>query len=37
MVNFEGVKSEKSLRTQIKRNLNKEIHDATIRFCVLYV
>lgn len=29
MVNFEGVKSEKSLRTQIKRNLNKEIHDAT--------
>ncbi len=24
MVNFEGVKSEKSLRTQIKRNLNKK-------------
>jgi energy-coupling factor transporter ATP-binding protein EcfA2 len=29
MVNFEGVKSEKGLRTQIKRNLNKEIHPAT--------
>lgn len=29
MVNFEGIKSEKSLRTQIKRNLNKEIHPAT--------
>lgn len=29
MVNFEGVKSEKALRTQIKRNLNKEIHAAT--------
>lgn len=29
MVNFEGVKSEKALRTQIKRNLNKEIHPAT--------
>lgn len=29
MVNFEGVKSEKGLRTQIKRNLNKEYHQAT--------
>lgn len=29
MVNFEGVKSEKALRTLIKRNLNKEIHPAT--------
>lgn len=29
MVNFEGIKSEKSLRTQIKKNLNKEIHPAT--------
>ena len=29
MINFEGVKSEKALRTQIKRNLNKEIHPAT--------
>lgn len=29
MVNFEGVKSEKGLRTQIKRNLNKEYHPAT--------
>lgn len=29
MVNFEGVKSEKNLRNQIKRNLNKEIHAAT--------
>lgn len=29
MVNFEGIKSEKGLRTQIKRNLNKEIHPGT--------
>ena len=29
LVNFEGVKSEKALRTQIKRNLNKEYHPAT--------
>lgn len=29
MVNFESVKSEKGLRTLIKRNLNKEIHPAT--------
>ena len=29
MVNFEGVKSEKALRTLIKRNLEKEIHGAT--------
>lgn len=29
MINFEGVRSENSLRTQIKRNLNKEIHPAT--------
>lgn len=29
MVNWEGIKSEKVLRTQIKRNLNKEIHPAT--------
>jgi hypothetical protein len=29
MVNFDVIKSEKGLRTQIKRNLNKEIHAAT--------
>ena len=29
VINFEGVKSEKALRTQIKRNLNKEYHSAT--------
>lgn len=29
MINFEGVKSEKSLRELIKRNLRKEIHPAT--------
>lgn len=29
MINFEGVRSEKALRTSIKRNLNKEIHPAT--------
>lgn len=29
MVNFEGIKSEKGLRTLIKRNLNKEIHPGT--------
>lgn len=29
MVNFEAIKSEKALRTIIKRNLNKEIHAAT--------
>lgn len=29
MVNWEGVKSERILRTMIKRNLNKEYHDAT--------
>lgn len=29
MVNFDGVKSEKGLRTLIKRNLNKEYHPAT--------
>ena len=29
MINFEGVKNEKALRTLIKRNLNKEIHGAT--------
>lgn len=29
MVNFEGIKSEKALRTKIKRNLNKEYHAAT--------
>ena len=29
VINFEGVKSEKGLRTQIKRNLNKEYHPAT--------
>lgn len=29
VVNFEGMKSEKGLRTQIKRNLNKEYHPAT--------
>lgn len=29
MVNFDAVKSEKGLRTLIKRNLNKEIHPGT--------
>ena len=29
VVNFEAVKSERSLRTLIKRNLNKEIHSST--------
>lgn len=29
VVNFDAVKSEKSLRKQIMRNLNKEIHDST--------
>lgn len=29
MVNFEAIKSEKGLRTLIKRNLNKEIHPNT--------
>lgn len=29
MVDFEGVKNEKMLRTMIKRNLNKEYHAAT--------
>ena len=29
VINFEGIKSEKALRTQIKRNLNKEYHSAT--------
>ena len=29
MINFEGVKNEKALRTMIKRNLNKEYHPAT--------
>lgn len=29
LVNFDAVKSEKSLRTLIKRNLNKEIHPGT--------
>lgn len=29
MINFEGVKSEKALRTLIKRNLNKEYHADT--------
>ena len=29
MVNFESIKSEKGLRTLIKRNLNKEIHPGT--------
>lgn len=29
MINFEGVKNEKVLRTMIKRNLNKEIHAST--------
>lgn len=29
MVNFDAIKSEKGLRTMIKRNLNKEIHGAT--------
>lgn len=29
MINFEGVKNEKHLRTMIKKNLNKEIHSST--------
>lgn len=29
MVNFDAIKSEKGLRTMIKRNLNKEIHAST--------
>lgn len=29
MVNFEGIKNEKALRTILKRNLNKEIHAGT--------
>ena len=29
LVNFEGIKSEKALRTLIKRNLNKEYHSST--------
>lgn len=29
VINFEGVKSERGLRTLIKRNLNKEYHSAT--------
>ena len=29
VVNFEAIKSERGLRTMIKRNLNKEIHPAT--------
>lgn len=29
MVNFENIKSEKGIRTLIKRNLNKEIHPGT--------
>lgn len=29
VINFEGVKNEKALRTFIKRNLNKEYHGAT--------
>lgn len=29
LINFEGVKSEKTLRNLIKRNLNKEIHPGT--------
>lgn len=30
LVNFDAIKSEKGLRTIIKRNLNKEIHPGTI-------
>lgn len=29
VVNFESIKNEKALRTMIKKNLNKEYHDAT--------
>lgn len=29
VVNFEGVRNEKAIRTSIKRNLNKEIHAST--------
>lgn len=29
VINFEGLKNEKALRTMIKKNLNKEIHDNT--------
>lgn len=30
VINFEGFKNEKALRTIIKRNLNKEIHSSTV-------
>lgn len=29
VINFEGLKNEKALRTMIKKNLNKEIHSST--------
>ena len=29
MINFEGVKNEKAIRTSIKKNLNKEVHPGT--------
>ena len=29
VINFEGLKNEKALRTMIKKNLHKEIHDST--------
>ena len=29
VINFEGLKSEKALRTSIKKNLNKEVHAST--------
>ena len=29
MVNFDGIKNEKGIRTQIKQNLNKQVHPAT--------
>ena len=29
MINFDGIKSEKALRTMLKRNLNKEYHSST--------
>ena len=35
MVNFDAIRSEKGLRTLIKRNLNKEIHPGTIIYKIL--
>ena len=37
MVNFEAIKSEKGLRTIIKRNLNKEVHPGTKPRLILFI